>query len=346
MENIMKQRTNKWTAAWALGSACGVAVAAAQTDSQPPTPPGIGPRIAFANTVFDFGRLSSGGVVRHDFIFTNTGAATLEVTAVHASCGCTTAGEWSRKVEPGQTGTIPIQFNSANFSGAVLKKATVQSNDKAQPSVELQIKGNIWKPVDVSPQYAVLQVTSESLSNASSTVRIVSHLDQPLTLDPPESNSPRFSAELKTNQVGKEYELIVRPVPPLVQPNTQGLISLKTSVTNPPTINVVAMALLQPDLVVMPSQIALPAKPLAEPWSAVLTIRNQLSAPLQLSEPRSTVDGVQLELAEVEVGRSFTLKATFPAGFQPAAGAANECIIQSSHARHPVVKIPITKAGS
>ena len=78
---------------------------------------GSGPRIQFATPVHDFGRIKGGEVVKYTYVFTNAGQQVLEVTAVQASCGCTTAGDWSRQVEPGQTGSIPIEFNSGSFNG-------------------------------------------------------------------------------------------------------------------------------------------------------------------------------------------------------------------------------------
>ena len=324
----------------------GMGVVFAQPAALPPLPgtvSGGGPRMVFASPVFDFGRLASGQVARHDFIFTNAGDAVLEVTAVRASCGCTTAGEYSRRVEPGQTGQIPIQFNSGAFNGEILKTVTVQSNDPKQPAITLQIKGTIWRPVEVNPQFAILQVTSESVSNATTTVRIIHHLEEPLVLSPPESQNPHFAAELRTNQPGREYELVVRVVPPLEGANRQGVISLNTSLTNPPNILVTAMVFVQPDVVIIPPQIMVPANPLTQDWSTVITIRNQLNAPFELSQPEATVDGVRLHLDEIDAGRAYTLTATFPAGFQFPAGAA-ECLIQSSQPRQPVVKIPILRA--
>src|SRR5687767_5409763 len=87
------------------------------------------PRIQFAETVHDFGKVDSGSVLKHDFVFTNTGTATLEITAVNPSCGCTTAGTWEKQIAPGKTGVIPLQFNPAAFSGQVTKPATVICND-------------------------------------------------------------------------------------------------------------------------------------------------------------------------------------------------------------------------
>jgi len=109
----------------------------------PPETNAPGPRIEFATPVYDFGRVKNGDLVKYSFVFTNTGDQLLEVTAVQPSCGCTTAGDWTRKVDPGKTGTVAIQFNSANFNGQVFKTVSVSSNDKQRPVTVLQLKGTI-----------------------------------------------------------------------------------------------------------------------------------------------------------------------------------------------------------
>lgn len=165
---------------------------------------GAGPRIQFATPVHDFGQIKGGEVAKYTYLFTNAGQQLLEVTAVQAACGCTTAGDWSRQVEPGQTGRIPIEFNSGSFNGQVAKSITVTCNDPTQPTVALQLKATIWRPIDVTPQFAVLNLTSESPSNAT-TVRIVSKEESPLTVFAPESSNSAFAADLKTNRPGKEF---------------------------------------------------------------------------------------------------------------------------------------------
>src|SRR5689334_404403 len=62
-----------------------------------------GPKIQFDNSNFDYGKAMVGQPVKHTFWFTNVGDATLELTAVSPGCGCTTAGEWTKKAEPGQS---------------------------------------------------------------------------------------------------------------------------------------------------------------------------------------------------------------------------------------------------
>ena len=46
-------------------------------------------KIAFEETVHEYGTIKQGEVVKHDFKFTNTGNAPLVIKKVDASCGCT-----------------------------------------------------------------------------------------------------------------------------------------------------------------------------------------------------------------------------------------------------------------
>src|SRR5262249_28300211 len=120
------------------------------------------PTIQFAETEYHFAKVQSGELVKHEFVFTNTGNATLEISAVQPGCGCTTAGAWDKRVEPGKTGVVPLQFNSANFGGDISKQATVVCNDPKNPRVTLQLKGNVWKALDITPPMVVFNVTSET----------------------------------------------------------------------------------------------------------------------------------------------------------------------------------------
>jgi hypothetical protein len=330
----------------APAAALSFASLAAETNQSPPStlaPPVTstsGPKIAFATRIYDFGRAKAGELVKCTYVFTNVGGAMLQVSNVQVSCGCTTSGEWTRQVEPGKTGNIPIQFNSANFNGAVGKTITVTCNDTNQPAVILQIKGTIWKPIDVNPQFAVLNVTSDMPSNAT-TVRILSNEPDPLTLSPPECNNRAFAVELRTNQPGKEFQLIITTMPPLPAGNLQGQITLKTSSTNMPVINVNTWANVQPVVTVTPPQIMLPVAPLANALTPTISVRNTGTNTLALSEPTVDAKGVDVQLKEIEKGRFFTIAVAFPSGFELAQGQKVELSLKSNHPQFPTIKVPV-----
>jgi hypothetical protein len=117
----------------------GLMTCAARAGAGPADTNTAGAKIQFATPVHNFGKIKGGEMVSYTYIFTNLGDRLLEVSNVQASCGCTTAGVWSRQVDPGKTGSIPIQFNSGNFRGDVTKMITVTCNDASQPAVMLQL---------------------------------------------------------------------------------------------------------------------------------------------------------------------------------------------------------------
>jgi hypothetical protein len=303
----------------------------------------VGPKIAFEKPVYDFEKVKSGEMVKYTFIFTNIGDELLIVTNVQPSCGCTTAGDWTHQVEPGKTGTIPVQFNSANYAGVVVKQVTVTSNDKNVPSTVLQLKGTIWKPIDVNPNFAVLNVSAESMANASTVVHIVNNMEEPITLSPPEVNNKAFTVELKTNEPGKHFEMTIRVSPQPDAGSLQGQVTVKTDSTNMPVISLSAWANVQPVIVLSPPQITLPTGPLTEKQTVSLMIQNNGTNSIVLSEPTVGLKGVEAQVSESQAGKLFTATVTFPQGFEVPQGTQAELTVKSTHPRFPLIKVPISQ---
>jgi len=300
-----------------------------------------GPRIRYAEAEHDFGRVSSGSTVRHDFVFTNTGNAVLEISNVRPGCGCTTAGQWDRLVEPGKTGVIPLQFNSSGFSGPVMKSATVTCNDPTQPNSVLQLRATVWRPIEVNPASAYFNVPSESATNEMRVVKIVNNLETPLEISPPECTNQNFRAELATIRPGKEFELRVTVQPPFSATYVQTPITLKTSSTNTPVLTVRAYANVQPAVQVVPQQIILPTGLPAGSAMPTVTIRGTGTNALVVSEPAINLEGVTLNLREVQPGRVFTLGLGLPTGMQIPSTQRVEVTLKSNHPKHPVIRVPV-----
>lgn len=300
----------------------------------------IGPKIQFATPLYDFGRMKAGEPVKYTYVFTNTGDRLLILNSVQPQCGCTTAGDWTKQVEPGQTGSIPIQFNTANYNGPVFKQVTVSCNVTNQPTLFVQLKGTVFKAFDLIPPMAVLTISADAES-ASSVVTITNNMEEPLLLSAPESNNRAFAAELKTNALGKGYQLIVSAVPPMPAGSVQGQINLRTSSTNPAVISVPVAANVQPAVQVIPTYITLTAGPLDKAVTNSVAIQNNSSNALQLSEATVNVLGVGTEIREMQTGKTFTALVGFPQGFQIPPGQQVELSVKSSNPKFPLLKVPV-----
>ena len=328
----------------------GAAVVGAQQTSAPPatavtstnvaaTANGIGPKIQFATPVYDFGRSKSGEPVKYTYVFTNTGDGLLILAAVQPQCGCTAAGDWTKQVEPGKTGLIPIQYNGA-ANGPVVKQVTVTCNVTNQPTVILQLKGTLYRPFELFPPMAVLNILPDAES-ASGVVSITNNMEEPLVLSMPESNNRAFAAELKTNAPGKGYQLIISAVPPMPPGSVQGQVSLRTSWTNPAVISVPVQLVVQPAVMVIPSYITLASGPLGKAVTNSVSIQNNSTNLLTLSEPTVNASGAEAQIREMQPGKSFTAMVAFPEGFQVPPGQQVELSIKSSNPKFPLIKVPV-----
>ena len=304
-----------------------------------------GARIQFDSAVYDFGKVIAGDQVKHTFYFTNTGVQDLVLSNVHGACGCTVVGDWVRQVKPGGAGTIPVVFNTANNNRPVAKPITVFCNDRTQPGgvFTLQLKGIVWKPVDVVPP-ALSPFVRPDFPFAAASAHITNALEQLMMLSPPECNNPLFEAHLTTNVLGRDYTLVVSNSAPLPPGSARGQVTIKTSLTNPAVLNVSVYANSQPPVNVAPPRINLRRAPLATNQLAYLTIVNNSTNPITLSEPSVDAKNVHITLTESQPGRRFTVALKFPAGFELPAGKSATFTAKTSHAQLPLIKVPIYQA--
>jgi hypothetical protein len=303
-----------------------------------------GPRIQFGATNYDFGKIKAGELVKHVYTFTNTGDEPLEINAVRPGCGCTTATEWTHKVEPGQGGTIALQFDSTKFSGPVHKLVTVTSNDKQQPNVNLQLSGTVWKEYEIIPPYPVLTVGPEA-TNASVNVRVISNLEEPVAISACTSSNPDFGAVIvRTNVPGKEYLLRIIALPHTNSGSVQAKVVLNMSSTNVPVIEVPFWANLLPVITLSPPEILLPASPLPNKATPTLLLQNNTSKPFALSETALNVPGIEFKVTEPYPGRMFNVAFTFPEGFELPTEREVFFSATTGNPLLPSIRVPIRQA--
>jgi hypothetical protein len=99
--------------------------------------------LQFQETIFDFGKIEAGTIVKHAYIFTNTGTQALVIQEVIPSCKlCTQASATQLVVQPGNQGVIMVEFNSTGRVGRQGKYVTIWSNVADSPTRVL-IRGEI-----------------------------------------------------------------------------------------------------------------------------------------------------------------------------------------------------------
>jgi hypothetical protein len=86
------------------------------------------PVMKFKEESHDFGKIKQGDKVTYEFQYTNTGKSPLIIADAYATCGCTTPEIAKEPVQPGQSSTVKVTFNSAGKEGLQDKVITVVAN--------------------------------------------------------------------------------------------------------------------------------------------------------------------------------------------------------------------------
>jgi Protein of unknown function (DUF1573) len=197
------------------------------------------PEISVDRPVYDFGSISQGKKVEHVFIIRNKGNTPLNIKSVRPSCGCTAITSSASVIAPGKSGEIKTSFNSANYSGAVNKTVTVDSNDPKVPSSILNLKGTVIEEIQITPKQLNLgQVKIDATKKA--TVTVSNRGSKPLKLTAVKSTLPQIApaAEKKLIKPGESVPILISVTPRKGDRLLSGYISILTDNPAKPEITV------------------------------------------------------------------------------------------------------------
>jgi hypothetical protein len=103
------------------------------------------PDMKFEEEVFDFGTITQGEKITHDFKFKNVGNKNLVIANASADCGCTVAEVPKQSISSGEGNIIRVTFDSDGKTGIITKSVTVVANCIPNKTI-IKIKANIFVP--------------------------------------------------------------------------------------------------------------------------------------------------------------------------------------------------------
>ena len=105
-----------------------------------------GPGMVFQSDLYDFGTVEEGGIINHEFEFTNNGTELLLIQGVASAGGRTYVREFSKEVEPGKSGKISLALKTTGIKGRVSETFLLVTNIPDRPNVPLTIEGTVKAP--------------------------------------------------------------------------------------------------------------------------------------------------------------------------------------------------------
>jgi len=98
-------------------------------------------KIVFDKEIHNFGTLKDGEIVSFSFVFRNVGESSFKIIKAEKSCGCIDFKFNSNDIQPGETSSVELIFDTAGEWGNQIKGMTIETSEGEQK--ELQISAYI-----------------------------------------------------------------------------------------------------------------------------------------------------------------------------------------------------------
>lgn len=297
-------------------------------------------------TIKDFGIVNKGQRVTHEFRIRNVGSASLAITEVRPSCGCTVA-DFDRSIEPGQEGKVTATVDTRNFKGGIAKSVRVFTNDPENPQIDLVIKANVRSQIEVDPGYArFIAVHGEPQKTSVQSVWSEEQKDFEIL----KAESPYDFVKVAYREAeederlrgvkGRQWQVDVAldpnaPVGPMAD-----FIVLTTNHPKLKTMRIPISGFVRPVMSVTPRIADFGRRQLSEPQTASLEIRNLSSGAVRLSEITTDVEGLDAEIEPLEEGRLYKVLLTLQPGMTKG-DFEGVVSITTNSSRQPTIEVDV-----
>jgi hypothetical protein len=326
-------------AAFALGLALGIGglqIACAGT-----------PRLEFEKTSHDFGRISLVQSVNAKFAFKNAGDATLKLTEVTTSCGCTEATAEPRTLEPGQTGEITFTVKMTSARSLIKNHIFVESNDPNNPKADLLVQVDYVPLFEILPILVRLDMRLGQVTNATAKIRRTD--GKPLGLIKLEPSKPWIKATLdpETKSDATEARVLLEAKPEGASRYYSEVVRLFADQQNEPAVTAVLMGRISGDVKVTPESLvwnladpkAIPADQKDAAMSRRLSISSSVAKPLTLRNATSSLPELKVDLLPGEKNDGYQLVASL-AGV-PKGNLRGTISFDTNLPGQPTVQVPV-----
>lgn len=318
------------------------------TEAYPPGKPR--PKIECAVDVHDFGTVWVGPVLQHTFQIRNTGEAPLDIKKVKPSCGCTIAGTYPKRLDPGEAGEFPFSVSSTKLRGKFEKSITVTTNDPANPSLRLRLRGEVKRYVEMVPA-AVHFGKLFGAEKQERVVKITNNTENPLRLKVAKPLDGNFSVKINEKVPGQVFELIVTANPPFKPGAFRKTLTLSTNVEAQTTVNVPVRGSVPQRLDVSPAVLNIGRldadNNVGRKLTRIVRFTNYGATPTKVLGVTTTDPSIIAKVKEQTAGKSYSVEIQIPKGLKmPTTGKGPVITLLTDDAEKPRIDVPIRATPS
>lgn len=270
---------------------------------------GVHSTVKVPEPVFDFGSVSQGATITHDFKIQNTGNAVLRVNKIVPSCGCTAGTMDPEKIKPGESGVIHVSFDTAGFSGNKVKTVRLYTNDPFSESVLLTLKGSIEPDTRIEPRQLLFNDVikdGESILNAEQVLTISVREGAGVTLGTVKTYAPHIEIkELSSSATQKRLQISIAPSAPKGEIRDKIIVQVKGGKRN--SINVPVYAVVSGSVKASQSVISFGVITGTDIVRRSIKISNRGETPVHITEVLTPHDSISASVVEAQKGKDFVL---------------------------------------
>jgi hypothetical protein len=286
----------------------------------PSSQPARDPRLEITPTALAFGDIWQGTPCKREFAIKNVSTEPLKLKA-ESSCGCTVPTQPKSPLEPGESSTFTVTYDTKH-AGAAHKKVMLNLEGTKQTLWEIPVDGNV-KPIYVAtPPDPILFDGLEKDSVATKTIKLENKYERPVPLKlAPSSRDSLFNIQLKEIQPGMEYELTATTTPPLNTGFNRALAELETGLPDLDKLQFHFSANIQPRIIVTPMQLLVPPDA-TTPTQQTVRVQYRADKPVKVLDVHTSAGPIEWELlpgAPLAPGarlRSHLVRVALPAAAQ------------------------------
>lgn len=233
------------------------------------------PKINIANAVYGFGEVLEGEQVKHDFVINNQGGASLKISNIVSDCGCTTTDFKAQTLKPGESAAVSATFDTTGFKGSKRKRIRIYTNDPKNPVASLIFEGRVFRDVEIDPPRIYFGKIKRGHA-PEKTIKLIVEAKEKVKIIEIQSRSEFVTVDpVSTAEEDQSY--VVKLSDKIPFGIFRSHLTVRTTSSKSPIINVPVFARVQGDLVTEPQDISfgLQAGPLEKDPQRTFILRNE-----------------------------------------------------------------------
>ena len=260
------------------------------------------PQILVEQPAFDFGAITNGSEILHDFVIRNVGDTDLEINRVISSCNvCLKAKLDKFEIPPGGASRLHARLDLRLLSGSISRSITIESNDPQNAWVMLELAGTVTPSYQMTPLEIVLDL-SQGQKMAMAEIAPLVRLHAPLS----QVNYDNTNILAKVSAAGPgRFVLSLVALDSLPRGNAAINLTLFSADSNDPSFQTTAFIHNPPDLELLPERLKF--LPQVEPQMRILWLKQHGATPGILLDIIPPSDKFKCEIEADSTGYNYRI---------------------------------------